>query len=360
MMSVNTEKQDKELETGWLQPSDIVLVHTKRSFWGWLIRFGTHSYWNHALMVCCVGEREQDYDSILVVDAKTDGSIALGKVSEYLKKPQKYDLAVKRIRADRFGGHSMDLTLRRRICDAALNEVQLKFNSRLTRITKQLARQFTVILRFLRSKINKTYRPPRLPLSIRPSQVKAFTCSGFIQWCYFMGVLKTVALGRNRGRLSDIIFNPRCKKDLSVFGLLTTTPADLANSDTLSWEYVIQNGALREVASELEVMSLVASGQPTYSPGTVDEKHYVKRFVSLSLTVGISLVLFNLILLSFGITLLALNITIIALVVRVAFGYLLGYFLDKRARKRSHSSDTAYPRIQICIGEVAQKQAQSK
>ena len=31
-----------------LQPADILLVHSKNSFWGRLIRWGTHCYWNHA------------------------------------------------------------------------------------------------------------------------------------------------------------------------------------------------------------------------------------------------------------------------------------------------------------------------
>ena len=66
----------------------------------------------------------------------------------------------------------------------------------------------------------------------------------------------------------------------------------------------------------------------------VEERHYIKRYVLISFTLGISLVLLGLILLSFGITLLALNITLIALVTRVIFSYTIGYFLDRRARKR--------------------------
>ena len=68
--------------------------------------------------------------------------------------------------------------------------------------------------------------------------------------------------------------------------------------------------------------------------GLVEEKQYVKRYVLIGFTFGISLVLLGLILLSFGITLLALNITLTALITRVLFSYMLGYFLDKRARKQ--------------------------
>jgi len=70
------------------------------------------------------------------------------------------------------------------------------------------------------------------------------------------------------------------------------------------------------------------------SHGLVEERHYVKRYVLISLTFGISLVLLGLILLSFGFCLLTLNITLTALATRVMFSYTIGYFLDRRARKR--------------------------
>ena len=70
------------------------------------------------------------------------------------------------------------------------------------------------------------------------------------------------------------------------------------------------------------------------SHGLVEKRYYVKRYVLISFTFGIMLVLLGLILLSFGITLLTLNITLIALVTRVGFSYTIGYFLDRKARKR--------------------------
>jgi len=254
-------QEKRRIRASELQPTDILLVHTKRNLWGWLIRFGTHSYWNHALMVCQVGESEQDYDSILAVDAKTNGSIVISKVSEYLKKPDKYDVAVKRLRADWFNndGPSLDLDLQRRICCNALNEVQLTLGTRLTNVINQLVRQFTVIWRFLRRKINKTYKPPSLPWNTRPSQVKAFTCGGFIQWCYYMGVLKTVEeKGSDQSQLNDVVFNSQLGKEPTVFGLLTTTPADLANSDKLSWKCVIKDGVIRHVSSNSDMMLAMA------------------------------------------------------------------------------------------------------
>ena len=41
----------KLMEVGTLKRADILLVHSKRSYWGSLIRLGTRCYWNHACIV---------------------------------------------------------------------------------------------------------------------------------------------------------------------------------------------------------------------------------------------------------------------------------------------------------------------
>ena len=257
MKSTRKKGRSRKIEACELQPTDILLVHTRRSLWGWFIRLGTHSYWNHALMVCRVGEREQDYDNILAVDAKTDGSIVITKISEYLKRPDKYDIAVKRLRDDWFDNNDQPLArdLRSHICRTAVNELQFKLGTRLIRTANQFTRQLTVIWRYLRRKIYKAYKQPKLPWSTRPSQVKAFTCGGFVQWCYYMGVSKTIEeKDKNQDRLRNVIFNTRIEEEPTPFGLLTVTPADLANCDKLSWEYVIINGVMQQVSNSNDVM----------------------------------------------------------------------------------------------------------
>ena len=252
MESLNSQTLREKVKVCRLLATDILLIHTKRSLWGWLIRFGTHCYWNHALMVCSAGDSEQDYRNILVVDAKTDGTIVMSRVSEYLSRWDKYDVAVKRLEADWFHNDNQTSTeeLRSRICSIAVNEVDFKLGLRLLRLFHQLVRQFTVIFRFIRRKINKAYTQPSLPWNIRPGQVKAFTCGGFIQWCYYKAVSKTLEeRGVDYSLLDDVVFNPRVEQEPTPFGLLTTTPADLANCDKLSWKYIIKNGVTKEVSS---------------------------------------------------------------------------------------------------------------
>ncbi|UCD10190.1 MAG: hypothetical protein JSU79_06015, partial [Dehalococcoidales bacterium] len=202
------------------------------------IRRGTHCYWNHALMVYSTGETEQDYHDPLVIDAKTDGSIVLRELRYYLSRPGKYDVAVKRLNSNLLDDDGL-FDLLGNICRTAANEVQPEIAMRLIRVKNQILRQITVIWRFARRKLRKARTQPMLPWNVRPFQVKAFTCGGFVQWCYYMGVSGIIEENRDYRRYQgDVIFNSRIEGNPTPFELLTTTPADLANCDKLSWVYV--------------------------------------------------------------------------------------------------------------------------
>ena len=248
-----------------LRAADILLVHTKRSLWGWIIRFGTRCYWNHALMVCSDIDTEQDPGGALVIDAKTDGRIVVNRVGEYLDRSDKYDVAVKRLEADWFqdSNRVSQFDFRGRICNVAIGEVDSRVRARLMELFDQTLRQLTVIFRFIRRKLKGVHTPPSLPWSIRPVHLKGFTCGGFVQWCYYKGVAQAQADGdAGRFRLKGIVFNPRVRREPTPFELLTTTPADLANCRRLSWKYVIKDGVLREVSSSDDVRLLTMPAQP--------------------------------------------------------------------------------------------------
>lgn len=239
MMVTEAEERYTYVKVNELRPADILLVHTRHSLWGWLIRHGTHCYWNHALIVYSIDEKGQD---TLVIDAKTDGSIILRKLSYYLSRPDKYDVAVKRLNEDLLGNDRI-FDLLDNICRIAVNEIQTERPVRFFRAKNQIFRQLTVIWRFIRKKFHRAYQQPNLPRNVRPSQVRAFTCGGFVQWCYYMGVSGFSENNRDFHRHQiNVIFNSRIKEGPTPFELLTTTPADLANCDKLSWVYVVKHG----------------------------------------------------------------------------------------------------------------------
>jgi hypothetical protein len=247
-----------------LKTADILLVHTKRSIWSWLIRLGTHCYWNHALIVCEINGLEEGYDSTIVVDPKTDGSIEMDRAGKYLGRLDKYDVAVKRLEAGWFqdNGQSGKPDIRNLICDIAASEAATGVHPKLAQIINRFTRQVTVIYRFIRRKIKRARVSLNFPWSIRPTQVKAFTCGGFVQWCYYKGVSHTVEKGyADESKLQEVVFNPRIERKVTPFELLTTTPADLANCAKLSWKYVIMNGVIREVSSGEEANLIIATGK---------------------------------------------------------------------------------------------------
>jgi hypothetical protein len=262
-MVKDTKVSKEAIKACQLKPADVLLIHTKRSLWSWIIRLGTHSYWNHALIVCDVKTPEQSYQNTIVVDPKTDGSIEMGCASKYLGRLNKYNVAVKRLEAAWFqdDGQSDVTSIRSCICHIAVNEVASKSGSRLVELVNRTIRQLTVIYRFVRRKIRGSKAPLHLPWNIRPLQMRALTCSGFVQWCYYKGVSQIVKERHgDRTRLQEVIFNPRVKKKVTPFELLTTTPADLASCAKLSWKYIIMDGVIREVTGREEANLVAVTG----------------------------------------------------------------------------------------------------
>ena len=56
-----------------------------------------------------------------------------------------------------------------------------------------------------------------------------------------------------------MLFNPELSYEDSEDVLLSTTPADLANSDKLTWKYVVKDGVVWEVGNEDDVELIVKS-----------------------------------------------------------------------------------------------------
>ncbi len=243
-----------------LEAADIILIHTKRSLWGWIIRRGTHCYWNHALMVHSPGSMKQGYEDTLVIDAKTGGTIEMDRLRKYLERKDKYDVAIKRLEHNWFRGNSRknDLSFRDQICHVAAKEAMEKRNANFFIIIYQITRQVRIIVRHINQKIFGRNQSPNVGWSVRPREVKGFTCGGFIQWCYYKGIYQLrKERGMDQSKQQQVIFNPRAKERLSPYELLTTTPADLARCRELSWKYIIKDGLLKELTGYKEGASFL-------------------------------------------------------------------------------------------------------
>jgi hypothetical protein len=251
------------VEGGKLKRADILLAHSKGSYWGWLIRLGTRCYWNHAFILYTVRDPDQGCDKALIIDSKM-GSIHMGNITHYFENPNRYDIAVKRLDKEWFQNDSEvgGLPYCQTVCDIALRETADKFDIRLVRVGRGILRQVRLAYRFARRRI-KYPRPSRKRLSSITKRLKisAYGCGGFVQWSYHQGVSQILREPQDKTRLKDVIFNPRLVEPVTQHDLLSTTPADLAGSDKLSWKYVVKDGAVWVVSTEEEVSSILKSGK---------------------------------------------------------------------------------------------------
>ena len=92
-------------------------------------------------------------------------------------------------------------------------------------------------------------------------KINSYSCSGFVQWSYYQGVSRILKDSHDKTRLQEIIFNLRLVEPVTQYDLLSTTPADLARSDKLSWKYVVKDGVVWEVSTKEEVSLILKSGK---------------------------------------------------------------------------------------------------
>jgi hypothetical protein len=247
----------KELvEGGKLKRADILLTHTKGSLLGALIRFGTGSYWNHALMIYAIRDINQGYNTTFIIESGGSG-IDVHNIAHYLEKQDKYDVAVKRFEAPWFQDDtdSGGLRYRRKVRGFALQEIDDKYDhGMIVSIAARILRQIILSILFPLQR-----RKPPEQRKVKISRfaginVNAYICSGFVQWAYYQAVSRiTEEDNLDQSRLQEIIFSPRMGVSDQEGDLLSTTPADLATSDKLSWKYVIINGNIQEVSSPADV-----------------------------------------------------------------------------------------------------------
>jgi hypothetical protein len=258
------------VDGGKLKSADILLEHARGSFWGWLIRFGTGSYWNHALMVCSISGSGEDSDKTLVIDPRMGGIYTID-ISEYFERFRSYDVAVKRLEEDWFQHDSKagELSFHKIVSDFALRRIVDKSTVTVSLSSAgRMLRRLSIICRFI-SRKSKFPKRRRITRTTRPLNLNTYACSGVVQWSYYRGVAKIITEGGlAECRLQEVIFSPWLVGEVSDSDLLSITPADLAKSDKLSWKYVIKGGVVWEVSNEEEVNSIVESGKPiSFSAG---------------------------------------------------------------------------------------------
>ena len=189
--------------------------------------------------------------------------IDIHNISHYFEKPNKYDVGIKKWRPDWLKSDTQGDAVRygRRIRGFALGEIDDKYNHRMIlEIGRRILRQLILASIFFWQGATKRKEQGSIRLSqiSKRLNINAYICSGFVQWAYYQGLSRIIAEeGQDESRLQDALFNPHLAGGVTEDDLLSTTPADIANSDKLQWKYIIKNGDVFEVSSKEEVDSIL-------------------------------------------------------------------------------------------------------
>lgn len=209
-MNINPFKHPRELEKKRqefikleteLEIADILLIRYKGNvnLFGRSIQKITNSYWNHSALVFSTAKKNPLFHNTIIVEALAKG-IELHKIQRYTKRPDKYDLGVKRV-------PGLTIEDRRRIRGYMMQNVGVPYD-------------YPQILSILMSYITGQYKNYFL-------KKDAFICSGFIQSAFYN------ALGDKR----NVLFKDSQGKRVTDILMGYTTPKDIATSDTTEWVY---------------------------------------------------------------------------------------------------------------------------
>ena len=214
--------------------------------------------WNHAALVYVIRDQQQGYDTTFIIESG-GGGIDIHSIGHYFQNTRKFDVGIKRLENDWFQNDDATggLRFRRRVRGFALREIDDNYDYKmLVGIGRRIARQFILaaIFPWLRTK-EPAKRRAHIPRIAKRLNINAYICSGFVQWAYYRGVGKILEEDGdvNKTKLQDVIFNPELGYNISEDVLLSTTPADLANSDKLSWGYIVKDGMVWEIGHEDDV-----------------------------------------------------------------------------------------------------------
>ncbi|MBD3610452.1 MAG: hypothetical protein HUJ30_07865 [Gammaproteobacteria bacterium] len=123
---------------------------------------------------------------------------------------------------------------------------------------------FSTIFKIALDKLAKMYfkiRRPKISEAIKNKRIpNQFICSGFIQYGYFTTAQKLIDNEKLPPEAMDsVLFHKELTGSPSEKALLSVTPEDLADSEHLSWKYVIKDGTAYKVKSAAHGKSLLES-----------------------------------------------------------------------------------------------------
>lgn len=213
---------ERALHQGVFQDADILLMHRFNDPGAWVIRLLSGSYWNHAALIRDEGGQR----GLQLIEAHWTG-IRRWPLAEFLERHSRKSLIAIR----RAPSSVLSPSTRQRITDLAAQAVGLPYD-------------FSLLLRLGILSISDLVRRQGggrpsvgklagLATRLASQGVRAFTCSGLIQWAYYMGGDPSAG--------ERVLFVPQAPPTLPAAILREATPEHLASAPGLEWAYVLWN-----------------------------------------------------------------------------------------------------------------------
>lgn len=198
---INRKKREFGEMTDKLQRADILLVRNRERYnvVARGIQKMTDSYWNHAALVFTIKQKENPlFHDTLIIEALGRG-MELHKIDRYTKRPDKYDLGVKRITG-------LSVEDQRKIRAYVMQNVDVPYD-------------YPRLVGFFFGLLTGRYNDYLV-------NNDSFICSSFIQSAFYHAI---------DSKEKKILF--REVKEISDTTLGYTSPGDLAKSGESEWVY---------------------------------------------------------------------------------------------------------------------------
>lgn len=234
----------------YLQRCDVVLC-SGRSLLSRIIKWATKSVFSHAAMVFLIPDRKQGFDSTFILESSSEG-VDLTNLRHYLvDEADKYNVAIKRLDADWF-----TVDVRKKVRGHMLNFIKAKYDYR------TLSKLGGITLRRILFGIQRGLRRKSFEDALRSTDDEfvpgRFICSGFVQYGFCATVSRLESDGvLPAGSLQEVAFKEGVSPGSDDAAILSATPADLAKSDKLSWQYIAVQGQVHRVIDEAHVSRLL-------------------------------------------------------------------------------------------------------
>jgi hypothetical protein len=265
------------LAGNYVEPGDVVVMTRLGSFFAWLLKAFNNSDFAHAAMVFQTPQHMDGLEQTFLIETSM-GGVEIVSLSQFLMPkhvyadtglPPDFVVGIRRLEKHWVGVRHRRIAASRMLHFIENHEYNFRLLAALAsprtrtlyfRVVNSLKRKAPALSEFLKG--GGSYVPNN------------FICSGFVQYAY----VNMIAAAAKKGIMSadqvdlaleDVLFMPNATITSKIEELLACTPKFLAETDKLTWKYLIHHGDVFHVSSNEEVNRFFKETLPKRAPEAI-------------------------------------------------------------------------------------------